>query len=126
MTNIIQLQEQLQENTPLLQSESEVMIPHMDDGSEVVFDVRRGREDHEPCLRLSRKGDEILATGSYFVGIDWIKEGELAVQVRPKMNDGFEIDYIRMLNEALCEPENYDHLKDLVTIHFDRPSILVN
>ncbi|MDD4638018.1 MAG: hypothetical protein PHV66_10520, partial [Bacteroidales bacterium] len=44
----------------------------------------------------------------------------------PKMNDGFEIDYVRMLNEALCEPDNYDHLKDLITIHFDKPSIRVN
>ena len=53
---------------------------------------------------------------SYFVGVDWIKEEELAVQVSPKMNDGFEIDYVRMLNEALAEPDNMEHLKDLLTI----------
>lgn len=126
MTKVIQLQEQLLENTVLQQSESEAIIPYLDDGSKVVFDVKRGYEEHEPCLELTRKGDGILATGSYFVGIDWIKEGELAVQVSPKMNDGFEIDYVRMLNEALCETDNFDHLKDLITIRFDKPSIRVN
>lgn len=120
---IIQLQEQLLENTCLQQKECRTIIPYMNDGSEVVFNVKRGREEQELCLRLTRRGDEILANGSYFVGIDWIKEGELAIQVNPKMNNGFEIDYVRMLNEALCEPENYEHLKDLITIHFDKPSI---
>ena len=119
---IIQLQEQLLENTCLQQKECRTIIPYMNDGSEVVFNVKRGREEQELCLRLTRRGDEILANGSYFVGIDWIKEGELAIQVNPKMNNGFEIDYVRMLNEALCEPENYEHLKDLITIHFDKPS----
>lgn len=126
MMKVIQLQEQLLENTYLQQTESEAIIPYMDDGSEVVFDVKRGWENHELCLRLTRKGDDVLARGSYFIGIDWVKEGDLAVQVSPKMNDGFEIDYVRMLNEALCEPDNYDHLKDLISIHFDKPSICVN
>jgi len=126
MMKVIQLQEQLLENTYLQQTESKAIIPYLDDGSEVVFDVKRGRENHELCLALSRMDDDILATGSYFVGIDWIKEGELAVQVSPKMNDGFEVDYVRMLNESLSEPDNFDHLKDLISIRFDKPSIRVN
>lgn len=126
MMKVIQLQEQLLENTYLQRAESEAIIPYLDDGSEVVFDVKRGRENHELCLKLSRRDNNILATGSYFVGIDWIKEGELAVQVSPKMNDGFEIDYVRMLNESLSEPDNFDNLKDLINIRFDKPSIRVN
>lgn len=91
-----------------------------------VRGVKRGREEKELCLKLSRKADSICATGSYFVGVDWIKEEELAVQVSPKMNDGFEIDYVRMLNEALAEPDNMEHLKDLLTIRFDKPSICIS
>ena len=30
------------------------------------------------------------------------------MQVSPKLNDGFEIDYVRMLNEALSETDNYE------------------
>ena len=123
---VVQLQEQLLGNNPLQQTECEAIIPYMDDGSEVVRGVKRGREEKELCLKLSRKADSICATGSYFVGVDWIKEEELAVQVSPKMNDGFEIDYVRMLNEALAEPDNMEHLKDLLTIRFDKPSIRIS
>ena len=126
MMDIIQLKEQLLENFCLKPEESRAIVTHMDDGSEVVFSVRRGREEQALCLRLGRKGDDIFANASYFVGIDWVKERELAVQVYPKMNDGFEIDYVRMLNEALCEPDSYEHLKDLITIHFNKPSIRIS
>lgn len=126
MMDIIQLKEQLLENFCLKPEESRAIVPHMDDGSEVVFSVRRGREEQALCLRLCRKGDDIFANASYFVGIDWVKERELAVQVYPKMNDGFEIDYVRMLNEALCEPDSYEHLKDLISIHFNKPSIRIS
>ncbi len=122
---VVQLREQLLENTVLQQNDSDAILPYLEDGKEVVYTVKRGYAENELCLKLTRYGDDIKATGSYFIGIDWIKEFDLAVQLNPKMNDGFEVDYIRMLNDALCEPENYDHLKDLVTIHFDKPSIRV-
>ena len=122
---VVQLREQLLENTPLQQNIADTILPYLVDGREVVYTVKRGCTENELCLKLTRTGDDIKATGSYFVGIDWIKEFDLAVQLNPKMNDGFEVDYIKMLNDALCEPENYDHLKDLVTIHFEKPSIRV-
>jgi 5-methylcytosine-specific restriction enzyme subunit McrC len=121
---LIQLQEQLLDGT-LIQHDTSVLHQCMEDGQEVVFSVKRGSEDNELCLSLKRNGDEIRANGSYFVGVDWVKEQELAVQVSPKMNDGIEIDYVKMLNDALCEPENFDHLKDLVTIKFDKPSVKI-
>lgn len=123
---IIQIKEQLIEDTPLRPNDRDHVLPFLEDGEEVLCDVKRGREEHALCLRLVRSKDSIKATSSYFVGVDWIKEGELAVQVIPKMNDEFEIDYVGMLNEALQEPENYEHLKDLVTIRFEKPSIWVN
>ncbi len=95
----------------------------MEDGQEVV--LKRAPQDKEECLSLKRDGDEIRANSSYFVGVDWLKEQELAVQVSPKMNDGMEIDYVKMLNDALCDEENHGHLEDLVTIKFDKPSIKI-
>ena len=65
---VFQLQEQLLDNTQLQQTESETIIPFMEDGSEVVFDVKRGREDYELCLKLSRKDDKIFVTDSYSGG----------------------------------------------------------
>ena len=43
---VIQLQEQLLDNTQLRQHEIESIIPYLDNGSEVVFDVKRGWDDH--------------------------------------------------------------------------------
>lgn len=120
---IIQLREQLSENTLLPQPDTDILLPYMEDRTEVIFSVRRGRDDNAKCLSLYCSNNEIRATSSYFVGLDWVHDNDIAIQVNPKMNDGYEIDYIKMLNEALCEPENFDHLSDLVTIKFNKPSI---
>ena len=61
---VVQLQEQLLGNKPLQQTECEAIIPYMDDGSEVVRWVKRGREEKELCLKLSRKADRIYPTCS--------------------------------------------------------------
>ena len=122
---LIQIQEQLIDGTYLPSEDAKVIVPYMDDGKEVVYAGRRGRED-KICLSLRRTGDDIIACGSYFVGIDWVEQGKVAVQVNPKINDGFEVDYVRMLNDALSETANYDHLQHLVTIHFNKHSIKVH
>lgn len=121
---IIQLQEQIHESS--LVQEASLIRSFIKEGEEVVYTVKRGKEDKALCLSLKRVSEQIKVNSSYFVGIDWIKENELAVQVHPKMNDGFEIDYVKMLNDALIEHENFEHLSDLITIKFDKPSIIIN
>ncbi|MBD5339644.1 MAG: hypothetical protein HDR98_11120 [Bacteroides sp.] len=123
---VIQLREQLLENTILPKSDIDILLPFMEERDEVVFSVKRGRDENAKCLSLYRKEDKVTATSSYFVGVDWVHENEVAIKVNPKMNDGCEIDYIKMLNEALCEPDNYEHLSELVSIKFNRPSIPIN
>lgn len=122
---IIQLKEQLAEGTPLPQTDAASILPHIEDGGRVVFTARRKCEE-AVCLELRSEAANVIAHGSYFVGLDWIKEKELAVQVCPKMNDSIEIDYVRMLNDALLEQENAKHLDGLLTIKFDKPSIRVS
>ena len=123
---IIQLREQLAEGTLIDPDISSTVLPYFEMRQEVAFTVRRGRDQQALCLSLRRVGSEVMAGGSYFVGLDWIARGELAVQVLPKMNDGFEVDYLRMLHEALSDTENFEHLQDLITIRFDQPSILID
>ena len=122
---LIQLHEQIADGTYLSSEEADPILPYIDDGQEVVYTVRRGRELNATCLSMCRAGDNILVRGSYFVGVDWVEQGKVAIQVNPKMNDGFEVDYVRMLNEALSEPDNYEHLRDLVTIDFNKPAIKI-
>ncbi len=123
---LIRLQEQIAENTCIHQDIAQDIIPHMQDGEDIVFSVCRKDKDKEMCLSLSRDNDHIFAKGSYFIGLDWLSTGNVAIQVNPKMNEGYEIDYIRMLNDSLTECENYNHLSDLVTIYFNKPSIKVS
>lgn len=123
---IIQLREQLAEETLIDPDISSTVLPYLKMGQEVAFTVRRGRDQQALCLSFRRNEKGVVACGSYFVGLDWIAKDELAVQVLPKMNDGFEVDYLRMLHEALSDTENFDHLQDLITIRFDQPSILID
>lgn len=116
--NIITLKEQ-QEHYYFSNDENKLALSFIEDGGKLDF----AAEDAKPYLQLSRGGDTIKAEISHYVGIDWISEQNLAVQVYPKMNDGFEIDYVSMLNDALKEDENYKHLQGLVTIDFYKPSI---
>lgn len=123
---LLQLREQLTDSFILEPERKASVIKCIDDGKEIVRSVKRGSTEHETCICLSRKANDIKINTSYFVGIDWIKENELAVQVSPKLNDKTEIDYVRMLDDALCEKDNLGQLKDLVTVRFDKPSILID
>ena len=118
---VLPLKEQIAENTLL--EVSALLLPYLSDGENVCYEVKRGPELNHSCLTLLRKGNDVFATGSYYVGVDWLCENEMAIEVFPKMNDRehyVEIDYLRMLEEALQEPENFKDLDDLVTIHFQK------
>lgn len=62
---------------------------------------------------------------SYFVGIDWIVENELPIYVKPKLDDNFDVNYVKMLFDILKEPENYNHLEQLCEINFEKPTITI-
>lgn len=122
---IIHLQEQYLNNTLLTEEYNRQLFPYIEENKSFALSVKREDKEIE-CLLLSRKNNHVSVTDSYFVGIDWIKEGELAVEVYPKMNKLYEIDYVKMLNDALGEPTNFEHLTDLITIRFDKPSIRIS
>ena len=83
-----------------------------------------GREDSDAfCYCIEKQPDCYYIKTSYFVGIDWVTD-DLAVQVRPKVEGESEyIDYLRMLTEALKEPENTEHLDGLLYIDFNAKPI---
>lgn len=71
MTTVLQLNEQLKGGLLLSnQSYAEALLPYIADGEEKEFKVSDDKQDADFCLKLRRKGNDILATGSYFVG--WI------------------------------------------------------
>lgn len=62
----------------------------------------KGKGEHLPCFSITKnKGNYTLDTG-YFIGVDWVVEGKTAISIVPKLNkDNLQIDYIRMLFDAL-------------------------
>lgn len=63
---------------------------------------------------------------SYFVGVDWIVENELPIYIEPKLNDEkSEVNFVKMLFDALQESENFNHLDHLCEINFDKPTIKI-
>lgn len=83
-----------------------------------------GREESDAfCYSIDKQPDGFAIKTSYFVGIDWVTD-DVAVQVRPKVEgETAYIDYLRMLTEALREPENTEHLDGLLTIDFNAKPI---
>lgn len=91
--------------------------------------VKRQNKDHV-CFQIDWRENDGKSTfylqSSYFIGIDWIIENKLSIYLQPKLNkEDIEVDYIGMLLEGLQEPENFNHLKELCEIDFNKPYISI-
>ncbi len=78
------------------------------------------------CVAVIPENDTYRIESSYYIGLGWLPNWNKAVYIKPKVNSNTkQLDYLTMLTEALKEPENFDHLDDLVDIRFDEPWIAV-
>src|SRR5690606_3079184 len=68
---------------------------------------------------------------SYYVGAQWLVKDKLPLLVHPKFNKSkndsteVEIDYIKLMVEALQPTENAEHLKDLLYIDFSQTRLKI-
>lgn len=62
---------------------------------------------------------------SYYMGVDWVKEGQ-PIQVLPKIEgvDG-PVDYMKMLTDALADPMCAKYLDGLLTIDFNAAPVAI-
>lgn len=86
---------------------------------------RKGNKESCFSISYNQERENYHFRTSYFVGVDWVDIGkDLKIYVQPKLdNDSIEINYMKMLLEALEEPKNFSHLNDLVYIDFHKPYI---
>lgn len=90
--------------------------------------ARPNDKESSECFSLERREEKWHLSTSYFIGVDWIEKDILAIRVSPKFTedkDNFEIDYLKMLEDALTEPKNFEHLEGLLNVDFKRPPIAV-
>lgn len=84
-----------------------------------------GRQDRR-CFDIVGNGEGCEIELSYYVGVDWILEDEVALAVEPKPVGGDRpTDYLRMLFSALKHPEIVPYAGDLFEIDFDSPTVRV-
>lgn len=94
--------------------------------SSYLITFNRKRKE-EKCLQIDCINNKAEFQTSYFVGVDWLIQNEQAVYIQPKQNkDEVEINYMKMLLNAINEPENLPYLDELVTIDFNKPGIKIN
>ena len=89
---LIQLKEQIADGQCLSSDIAADIIPYLEEGKDIVYTVKNGKDTDSLCLSLRRQNNNVYAHGSYFIGIDWLSVNNAAIQVSPKMNDGYEVD----------------------------------
>lgn len=92
---------------------------NQDNDAPIVF---RGNPDMKQAPVYLGIGKDFRA--SYYIGACWLKEGEIAAAVTPKM----ELDYVEMLRIALAVDTEHEinYFSQCYGIDFDRPSIVLN
>lgn len=87
---------------------------------------RNNEETNHLCVAIIPENDTYRIESSYYIGLGWLPNWNNPVYIEPKVNRVTkQLDYLTMLTEALKEPENFNHLDDLVDIRFDEPWIAV-
>ena len=80
--------------------------------------------DEKVCFALTGEGETRHLQTGYYIGADWLRSGELAVQVQPKQNDpALSINHMGMLFACLKHPEVSSFVGDLYQIDFNAPFI---
>lgn len=93
----------------------------------LLREVRPLGEEQPAAIVVEKSGGEsfvLKVQSMFFVGIDWIVPGILAVRVRPKLDIGrnnrtTEIDVLAMLEEALSEGFVAEHYEGLLSTSSD-------
>ncbi len=85
-------------------------------------------KNNTPCYRFQALSntEELSFQTNFFIGVDWLIESKLALYVKPKLNQGTrEVDFLKILFEALEDANNIGHMDKLVTVYFDKPTVKI-
>lgn len=85
------------------------------------INFKNSREANCFSVRITKDNDEIKEVSlktSYYIGLSYIPEWGIPLMVKPKLNNEAKTNFYFMLTEALREPENFNHLEDLMDIKF--------
>lgn len=77
--------------------------------------------------KIEDKSNACFIHSSYYIGLDSFPHIGLNIHVEPKLNtESLKVDYVKILLEALTEPENFEHLDGLIETKFDHKWVEIN
>lgn len=91
----------------------------------------KGRKSDNLCYQLfydqHQDHSSCRFETSYYIGTDWIIENKLPIHVHPKLNsDDSELNYLKMLSDAMKHTESTEHLEHLFEIDFESSLIEID
>ena len=99
----------------------------------ILLKFPKKADDNHFCLVVRDRSDgeqlKYDIESSYFVGANWLIEDKLPILVEPKFNIAdkeVELDFIKILFEALKNTAHKDYLDHLVFIDYDKPPIAID
>ena len=92
-----------------------------------IDDIHFNKDKKRACVRFQYTDKKIYLYTSYYVGLDWIVDNEMAIYVEPKLNvTGKQTDYLGMLFSALTYPEAAKEIDKLYDIKWVKPPISID
>ena len=90
--------------------------------------VKGPKDQNDPenfYFKIEKLNGQYFLSCSYYMGVDWVKDG-IPIQILPKIDDAKgPVDYMKMLTDALKEPEDADYLDGLLSVDFNAPAISI-
>lgn len=91
----------------------------------------KGRKSDNLCFQLLYEQHEDHSScrfeTSFYIGTDWIIKNKLPIHVHPKLNsDHSELNYLKMLSDAMKHIESTEHLEHLFEIDFESSLIEID
>lgn len=92
--------------------------------------IHKGKKQDLTCFKVTKVDtdkDSYKIESNYFIGVDWIIEGQLALNIHPKINKNEdEVDYLKMLLDSVRHPETMNNLDNLFEVYWDEPKITIS
>ncbi|NRF37607.1 restriction endonuclease [Pedobacter foliorum] len=102
----------------------EELIPFF---SKETYSKPFGKLDDKFCFEITHNHGILSVNSSYYIGVDWIERGKVALFVEPKLNvkNENQVNFMSMLIDSLDAPENISHLDGLFDVNFDETWIAI-
>ncbi|GAB4200971.1 MAG: hypothetical protein Fur0023_04850 [Bacteroidia bacterium] len=113
-------------------SEHEILDPSEHEVKDIfryekILSILFKQQEYSKCIEVTEENGLKKLKSNYYVGVDWLCENQLAVYVKPKIdNESRQTDYLRMLFSCLRHSDILSHTNDLYEVKLDKPYVEIS